>query len=56
MVQRTLTVKVDVTWTKGQHALKLYVICDSYNDISLSTVAVAEGEDINEDMESGLDA
>ncbi|EJD54668.1 Sec63-domain-containing protein [Auricularia subglabra TFB-10046 SS5] len=58
-VKRSLTVKLDVTLPKGQHTLRLYVICDSYSgadhDISLGSVTVAEGVDSDEDMDSGSD-
>ncbi|KAJ7097861.1 putative RNA helicase [Mycena belliarum] len=58
-VNKNLGVKLEITLPKGTHALKLYVICDSYlgadHDISLDPIEVAEGEDSDsdEDMESG---
>lgn len=58
-VKRSLNVKLDVTLAKGQHSLRLYVICDSYSgadhDIEIGTVNVAEGDDSDEDMDSGSD-
>lgn len=52
-VKKSLNVKLEFTLPKGQHALKLYVICDSYmgadHDISLDALEVAEGEDSDED-------
>ncbi|KII91381.1 hypothetical protein PLICRDRAFT_135522 [Plicaturopsis crispa FD-325 SS-3] len=58
-VNKSLSVKLEFTLPKGEHALKLYVICDSYvgadHDISIGPIDVAEGEDSDsdEDMESG---
>lgn len=58
-VTKTLSVKLEFTLPQGKHALKLYVICDSYvgadHDIGLEDVDVAEGDDSDsdEDMESG---
>jgi len=60
-VNKSLAVKLEFTLPKGTHALKLYVICDSYvgadHDIGLEPIDVAEGEDSDsdEDMESGDD-
>lgn len=60
-IKREVTVKLDVTLAKGEHALRLYVICDSYSgadhDITLGNVSVAEGQDSDEDedMDSGSD-
>ena len=55
-VKKSLNVKLEFTLPKGQHKLKLYVICDSYmgadHDINLDTVDVAEGEDSDEDDDS----
>jgi len=57
-VNKSLSVKLEFTLPKGTHALKLYVICDSYvgadHDIGLDPIDVAEGEDSDsdEDMES----
>jgi len=57
-VNKSLSVKLEFTLPKGTHALKLYVICDSYvgadHDIGLNPIDVAEGEDSDsdEDMES----
>ncbi|KAH7882250.1 putative RNA helicase [Phlebopus sp. FC_14] len=58
-VAKSLAVKLEFTLPKGTHALKLYVICDSYvgadHDLSMDPIEVAEGEesDSDEDMESG---
>ena len=58
-VHKNLAVKLEFSLPQGTHALKLYVICDSYvgadHDIDLDPVEVAEGEDSDsdEDMESG---
>ena len=60
-VSKSLAVKLEFTLPKGTHALKLYVICDSYvgadHDIGLNPIDVAEGEDSDsdEDMDSGDD-
>ncbi|KAH8119267.1 Sec63-domain-containing protein [Phellopilus nigrolimitatus] len=55
-VKKSLAVKLEFTLPKGQHTLKLFVICDSYmgadHDINLDPVDVAEGEDSDEDMDS----
>ncbi|KAF8328166.1 Sec63-domain-containing protein [Cantharellus anzutake] len=55
-LRRELTVKLEFTLPKGQHKLKLYVICDSYmgadHDISLDSISVVEGEESDEEMES----
>ncbi|KAI0070649.1 Sec63-domain-containing protein [Panus rudis PR-1116 ss-1] len=61
MNKKNLNVKLEFTLPQGKHALKLYVICDSYvgadHDIAIEEVDVAEGEDSDEDsdeeMESG---
>ena len=41
---------------QGQHALKLYVICDSYmgadHDIDIDPIDVAEGEESESEEES----
>ena len=54
-VSKSLNVKLEFTLPKGEHALKLYVICDSYvgadHDINLDPVDVAEGEDSDSDEE-----
>jgi pre-mRNA-splicing helicase BRR2 len=58
-VSKSLTVKLEFSLTKGTHALKLFVICDSYfgadHDIPLPSVDVLEGDDSDsdEEMESG---
>jgi len=48
-VSKSLSMKLEFTLPKGTHALKLYVICDSYvgadHDINLEPIEVAEGED-----------
>ncbi|KAH9047169.1 putative RNA helicase [Lactarius hengduanensis] len=55
-VSKSLNVKLEFTLPKGEHALKLYVICDSYvgadHDINLDPVDVAEGEDSDSDEDS----
>jgi pre-mRNA-splicing helicase BRR2 len=52
-VSKSLNVKLEFTLPKGKHALKLYVICDSYvgadHDINLDPIEVAEGEDSDSD-------
>ncbi len=56
--KRSLAVKLELTLPKGEHKLKLYVICDSYvgadHDIDMEPIEVAEGEesDSDEEMES----
>jgi len=59
-VTRTLGVKLEFTLPKGKHAIKLYVICDSYvgadHDIGLGEVDVAEGEDSDDSDEDSDDA
>ncbi|KAG8936165.1 DEIH-box ATPase [Tulasnella sp. 418] len=54
-VRKQMTVKLDFTLPKGEHKLKLYVICDSYvgadHDIPLDPITVAEGADSDEDEE-----
>jgi len=58
-VNKSLSVKLEFSLTKGTHLLKLFVICDSYfgadHDIPLPSIEVLEGEesDSDEDMESG---
>ncbi|KAG1789995.1 putative RNA helicase [Suillus plorans] len=56
-VTKNLSVKLEFTLPKGEHALKLYVICDAYvgadHDLSLEPIDVAEGEDSDSDDESG---
>ncbi|KZO96269.1 Sec63-domain-containing protein [Calocera viscosa TUFC12733] len=51
-VHRSLSQRLEFTLPKGEHKLKLYLICDSYNgadqDFDLE-VSVAEGEDSDED-------
>ncbi|KAH9039430.1 Sec63-domain-containing protein [Lactarius deliciosus] len=55
-VSKSLNVKLEFTLPKGEHALKLYVICDSYigadHDINLDPIDVAEGEDSDSDADS----
>ncbi|KAI9462917.1 Sec63-domain-containing protein [Lactarius psammicola] len=55
-VSKSLNVKLEFTLPKGSHALKLYVICDSYvgadHDINLDPIDVAEGEDSDSDEDS----
>jgi pre-mRNA-splicing helicase BRR2 len=52
-VSKSLGVKLEFTLPKGNHALKLYVICDSYvgadHDINLDPIDVAEGDDSDSD-------
>ncbi|CCL98051.1 uncharacterized protein FIBRA_00045 [Fibroporia radiculosa] len=47
-VHRNLAVRLEFSLPQGTHALKLYVICDSYvgadHDIDLESLDVAEGE------------
>lgn len=56
--KKSLAVKLELTLPKGEHKLKLYVICDSYvgadHDIDMDPIEVAEGEDSDsdEDMDS----
>jgi len=56
-VSKSLNVKLEFTLPKGTHALKLYVICDSYvgadHDINLEPIEVAEGEDSDSDDSDG---
>jgi len=55
-VSKSLNVKLEFTLPKGEHALKLYVICDSYvgadHDINLDPIDVAEGEESDSDEDS----
>jgi len=57
--RRELDVKLEFTLPKGEHDLKLYVICDSYvgadHDIALGKIEVAEGEDSDSDEDSDED-
>ncbi|KAI0302834.1 Sec63-domain-containing protein [Multifurca ochricompacta] len=59
-VSKSLNVKLEFTLSKGTHALKLYIICDSYvgadHDISLDPVDVAEGEDSDSEDSDGEDS
>ena len=52
-VRKSMNVKLDFTLPKGDHTLKLYVICDSYvgadHDIALDSITVGEGVDSDED-------
>ena len=56
-VSKSLNVKLEFTLPKGTHALKLYVICDSYvgadHDINLEAIEVAEGDDSDSDDSDG---
>lgn len=61
-VRKSLTAKLEFTLPQGQHALKLYVICDSYSgadqDLALDSITVAEGDgsdDEDEDEDSSGD-
>lgn len=58
-VARRLGVKLEFTLPKGEHELRLYVICDSYvgadHDVEIGTVQVAEGEDSDESEDEGED-
>lgn len=55
-VHKNLAVKLEFSLPQGSHALKLYVICDSYigadHDIDLDAIDVAEGEESDSDEES----
>ena len=55
-VHRSLAVRLEFSLPQGQHALKLYVICDSYmgadHDIDLDPLDVAEGEDSDSEEDS----
>ena len=55
-VKKSLSVKLEFNLPKGQHNLKLFVICDSYmgadHDIKLEPIDVAEGEESDEDDDS----
>ncbi len=59
-VHRNLAVRLEFSLPQGQHALKLYVICDSYmgadHDIDLDLIDVAEGEESESEEESDEDA
>ncbi|KIK97275.1 hypothetical protein PAXRUDRAFT_825079 [Paxillus rubicundulus Ve08.2h10] len=58
-VAKNLSVKLQFELPKGNHALKLYVICDSYvgadHDLAVDPIDVGEGEDSDsdDDRESG---
>lgn len=59
-VTKSLAVKLEFSLPKGNHSLKLYVICDSYvgadHDIALDPIEVAEGEESDsDDMDSEED-
>lgn len=55
-VHKNLAVKLEFSLPQGTHALKLYVICDSYigadHDIDLDPIDVAEGEDSDSEEDS----
>ena len=55
-VHRNLAVRLEFSLPQGQHALKLYVICDSYmgadHDIDIDPIDVAEGEESESEEES----
>ena len=55
-VHRNLAVRLEFSLPQGTHALKLYVICDSYmgadHDIDLDPLEVAEGEDSDSEEDS----
>ena len=59
-VHRNLNVRLEFSLPQGQHALKLYVICDSYmgadHDIDVDPIDVAEGEESESEEESDEDA
>nr|VWO96385.1 Pre-mRNA-splicing ATP-dependent RNA helicase PRP28 (EC [Ganoderma boninense] len=59
-VHRSLNVRLEFSLPQGQHALKLYVICDSYlgadHDIDIDPIDVAEGEESESEEESDEDA
>lgn len=56
-VHRSLSVRLEFSLPQGTHALKMYVICDSYNgadhDIDLESLDVAEGKESDSEEESG---
>jgi pre-mRNA-splicing helicase BRR2 len=56
-VKKSSTVNLEFTLSQGAHDLKLYLICDSYvgvdHELKLDPIQVAEGEDSDEEMESG---
>lgn len=58
-VHRNLAVRLEFSLPQGTHALKLYVICDSYvgadHDIDLDTLDVAEGEESESESEESAD-
>jgi pre-mRNA-splicing helicase BRR2 len=58
-VRKDLAVKLEFTLSKGEHKLKLYVICDSYSgadhDISLEPISVAEGQESDSDEDESGD-
>jgi len=60
-VRQEITVKLEFNLPRGEHKLKLYVICDSYlgadHDINLDPITVVEGEesDSGEELESSDD-
>lgn len=55
-VHKNIAVKLEFSLPQGTHALKLYVICDSYigadHDIDLDPIDVAEGEDSDSEEDS----
>ncbi|KZV62423.1 Sec63-domain-containing protein [Peniophora sp. CONT] len=55
-VAKSTNVKLEFTLPQGTHALRLYVICDSYvgadHDIALDPVEVGEGEDSSDEEDS----
>ncbi|GBE89249.1 Pre-mRNA-splicing factor brr2 [Sparassis crispa] len=59
-VHRSLAVRLEFSLPQGEHALKLYVICDSYmgadHDIDLQPLEVAEGEESESESEESDDA
>ena len=55
-VAKSTNVKLEFTLPQGSHALRLYVICDSYvgadHDIALDPIEVGEGEDSSDEEDS----
>jgi len=58
-LKRTVTVNLEFTLPQGSHALKLYLICDSYmgadHDIQLDPIEVGEGDESDSDDDMSND-